>query len=234
MFILSLSVISVGCTPDENKNISSESSNYNKYLEDTKSAKTTGLNAVNSYLNLQNKASKKTKIEEYIIDYFDKNSDIQYLDFDYIYNEQLGPVELNLEEMGFSEDAINYYNSAVNLNNSGNYTGLISLMNQFKIDYETNSSLEGLTGIFTTIELYQDELLNAETSKGLLNYSCEPSGSAIASGAISGAIFGARVGWLFGSFLGPAGTAAGAAGGAIIGAIAGSIMAIGTSSTIGC
>jgi hypothetical protein len=158
---------------------------------------------------------------------------IEYLDINFYKNiksiNRYSDVEITIEDTGLSEKTINYFNQLVSMNETKDFSGMINLLNQYKVEYNSDPHLESLAGVFSMIDVYQDDLSNRFANKN-----CEGDGAQLAGAAIGGAILGARVGFIFGSFLGPAGSVAGTIGGAIVGGILSGIMNIGAQAITNC
>lgn len=201
---------------------------FESYISDANSLK-------NYTVDLFNKADKsdlKTtkEIENYLFINIRNTqySSIEYLDINFYQNmtynlNKSSDEEITIEETGLSAKTVNYFNQVISLNEAQDYSGMVNLLNQYKAEYDSDPHLESLAGVFSTIEVYQNDLLNRWGA----NRSCELNGSQLASAAIGGAISGAIWGFKFGSWLGPAGSALGTIGGAIVGAGVSAIVNIG-------
>jgi len=198
---------------------------YDDFLNDAYILKSLTTDAIlnSDGMNFENDEA----VNNYVIDYFEKNNTISYINFDNFNNSNTN--NFDFEEYGFSENVTNYFNSIINLNRTEDYEGMIQLLDEYKNDLKNDNDLYALSGIFATIEAYTPELLG-QTSSTLRIGDCPPSGQQIATGAINGAVGGAISGATWGSFLGPAGSLAGALGGAIVGSLIGSITSIASGS----
>ncbi len=205
----------------------SATKSFESYISDTNSLK----NYTVDLFNNADKSDLKTakEIENYLFSNI-KNSQygsIEYLNTNFYQNinntqNKSSDEEITIEGTGLSEKTVNYFNQLISLNENQDYSGMVTLLNQYKSEYDSDPHLESLAGVFSTIEVYQDDLLNK-----IANKSCEGDVGSLAEAAVAGAISGARFGWFVGSFFGPAGTAGGAIGGAIAGAVMSSIVNIG-------
>lgn len=214
---------------DHSKDFSSSlklRSTYNDYLNEAYQFK-------ELFNDLYDRAVEDSLTNEVIIrDFFidgikdyNQTREIPYLDVDF-YELTTQPTNLSLNETNLSVKTLYYFSELVRLNHDGNYLEMIDLLDSYKLDFDTDQDLLALVGLFTTIEVYKNELMTFGR--------CQGSGSALASAAVSGAITGAVWGFKLGSWLGPAGTVAGTVGGAIAGSIISSIVNMGVQAVVNC
>ena len=125
-----------------------------------------------------------------------------------------------IDQINLPKKAILYFKKLYFLSKNKDFDGMVLLLNEFKKEKD-NPDLLSLIGVFSVIELNNNNLLQARsTNCGSLK--------TIAVAASVGAFAGAMNGAFFGSFLGPAGTALGALGGAIYGGVMTTITAMST------
>ena len=216
--LLCVAVI-VSCTKDELEVENVNTKSFATYTKNLKNINQTMIEAVKSSKNeLMTEEGVAVLLENEVIL---NHQEEEYLDLEF-YNQMTSqPLDntLSIRDLGLSRKATSYFSRLEYLNANGDYEGMVSLLDQYKAEYGSDPHLESLVGVFSTIELYKDELRGTR--------GCEGSGSSLAGAAVSGAITGAIWGFKIGSWFGPAGTAAGAIGGAIAGAVVSSIVNIG-------
>jgi len=213
----------IGNSKDSNKEIQNKlilKKSYNSYLNEALIYKDLAYGAI------ETSKAAPSQIEDNALLAFKSvnlNFDIEsYKDVSANYSTN-DKTSKGIYSLGLSKKAVGYFNQLIILENNKDYEGMVLLLNQYKLDYNTDSTLESLAGVFATIEVYKDELVNPSL---IFNKGCSPSGAAVGGAAISGAISGAIWGGMLGSWLGPAGTVAGAVGGAVAGACISAIVSV--------
>lgn len=124
-----------------------------------------------------------------------------------------------IDDINLPEKAVIYFKKLYVLQKNDNFNGILDLLKEFKKE-KNNPDLLSLIGVFSVIELNQDNLLYQGRGG---DRSCKGKIKPLIRSAIKGAVIGAISGALYGSWLGPFGTLAGAIGGAIQGGSIGGV-----------
>lgn len=224
MLTLLCVAVVVSCTKDE---LGVENVNTKSFATYAKEFKNLNQNMTKAFKSSKNQLTTEDGVtvileNEVVLHYQEE----EYLDLEFYNQMTTGTldIDLTIRDLGLSRKATSYFTRLEYLNDTQDYAGMVNLLHQYKADYGSDPDLESLVGVFSVIELYQNELVlgNRFDSRD-----CEGSASALAGAAAVGAIRGAIWGFRLGSWFGPAGTAAGAIGGAIAGAVISSISNMG-------
>ena len=203
-FILASLVLFSSCKDNELLPLENESKSFEFYFENTSKLNDFVFDLAKSY---PKKELNSEDLEEFIYENIKKSelNSINYIDIgfykrikDYRLNQKSNE-EITLQDTGLSQKSLDYFYELENLNEAADYFGMVTLLEQYKLEYNSDPSLESLAGVFAVIEYYKDDLSTNNRPD------CELDGSAAAGAAIGGAIMGGRVGFIFGSWLGPAG-----------------------------
>lgn len=221
----------LSCSKNEEVVSLNEKNNFSYYVKKSQNVKKISDDAIFEIKKLSSKGVQlsDSEVTSLLFDYIEKNDDnnelygITYKDYQQI--NSINPETIALNESGLSTKALSYFTQLENLNKNEDYQGMVTLLDKYKSEYDSDPHLESLASVFSIIELHKNDLLVSKYQ----NRECI-SGSALGGAAISGAISGAIWGFKLGSWLGPAGTALGTLGGAIAGATISTIVSIGVQS----
>ena len=231
LFMLFIGALAfTSCNENLEGNVNYDFNSFNHYLKNIKVISSKEFKDVFKNKDEFNFSYKsESDLDEYIINKVqEKGLNISYLELDFY--KKMTSInyrgEKSINDTNLSDKTKFYFNELDKLSRNKDYKKMISLLEEYKKDYNSDNDLQSLSSVFSVIEINKEKLLSYGEDNSKL-YSCEGDAGELVDAALTATVSGAITGAFFGSWLGPAGTAAGAAGGAILGGIIGSILNIG-------